>query len=93
MNRNDLVFVGIRLLGLFLLVAATLGFVGLALSLSRGGARESGAESLFMIGSMGFLGLMLLLGAPGIANWLQRKDDALARDNPSTRANRPLPKR
>lgn len=78
MNRNDWVFVGIRLFGLFLVVCAILGLVGLSLSFSSTDTMASSAGELIMIAAIALMGLMLLLGAPGIVSWLQRKDDALA---------------
>jgi len=93
-NRHDWVFVGIRLLGVFLIVIATLGFIAAALNLfvvpGEGASRE-GAGQLVGVGLTAWIGTVLCLGAPGIVSWLRKRDDAVT-DRP-VRAERPIAER
>lgn len=81
MDRNDWVFVGLRLAGLFLLGWSTLELPGMLeyysithregtfVRVSRSGMAD------VILGSV--LGVVLFLGAPGIERWLERKDARL----------------
>lgn len=82
MDRNDWVFVGTRLGGLFLVCRSTLRIPavlefhrqthheGLLYGLSAGGLAEA------VLGWI--LGVLLFFGAPAVARWLAGKDAGLA---------------
>ena len=74
MNRNDWVFVGIRLYGMYLLVDALI----IGLDAMRASSRTSGwlvAKLIVML----VVGGALFFGTRLINAWLEHKDDALAR--------------
>lgn len=79
MNRNDWVFVGIRLLGLWILVQAVLStptalMVAQAELQSRSGISRNGASLLLSSGLTMLVGVILLLGASRLSTWLIAKD-------------------
>jgi hypothetical protein len=98
MKRNDWVFVGMRLVGLWYLVrgliALPIALVGAtAFVLARGGWLESGASfTVSMDALLGSLaGVALFFGAPAIERWLAVKDARIAGRSPAeaTSAGRP----
>lgn len=76
MNRDDWVFVGMRLLGLYELVEATVALP----TVIAGSWNVPGANLLGPVLSWGLsavLGAGLFVGAPYVAAWLRRKDPAV----------------
>jgi hypothetical protein len=80
MNRNDWVFVGIRLYGMYLLVDAVLS----SIDAMRASGHSSGWQVARLI-VMFILALVLFIGTSLLVSWLQRKDDALARADHAAR--------
>ena len=78
MNRNDWVFAGTRLGGLFLLCRSTLGLPGVlehySMTHSQGVFVRFSASGLADVVLGWGLGVVLFLGAPHIGRWLERKD-------------------
>ncbi len=73
MKRDDWVFVGIRLIGLYVVAAVLLNLSGLwYMSSSPEGMRWTNAAVL--VGLPLGTGLVLFLGAPAIVRWLAFKD-------------------
>ncbi|HUR28415.1 MAG TPA: hypothetical protein VM509_09525 [Planctomycetota bacterium] len=75
MTRNDWVFVGIRLYGMFLTVSSLQASLSL-LNMSR---RQTVPGAFWEVANVGVplvLGIVLLVRAPAVTNWLQRKDRA-----------------
>jgi hypothetical protein len=77
-DRNDWVFVGLRLAGLFLLCRSALALPGVLETYTE----THRTEVLYVLSASGIaevllglvLGIVLFLGAPGIGRWLERKD-------------------
>jgi hypothetical protein len=87
MNRDDWVVVGMRLYGLYLVVNAILGVMDLAQGLSLGPTNMG--WQVVKVGLRGLIGLILFLGAPGVMNWLKRKDDVVAQADKLKQPDRP----
>lgn len=73
MHRNDWVFVGVRLYGLYLVVRCVLGIPVIFTAMAVADGRSIGAI-LLTVGFEGLMGVFLLLGAPGLSRWLEEKD-------------------
>ena len=74
MNRNDLVFVGIRLLGLYLLIQSAVGLLGtLRIVMSMPEAAGLGWILLSSIAGVAIGGAMFL-HAPRVEAWLAERD-------------------
>ena len=73
MNRNDWVFVGTRLLGLYLIVQAVMSIPGVLMFLSSELGPHAGVPPL-TCGLQWLMGTLLFLGAPHLTRWLERRD-------------------
>ena len=91
MNRNDWVFVGMRLFGLFLVVQSILGMPDVLMA-SRLGWAGVGTPLLSAALSM-LTGVVLLLGAPWILGWFEEKDARLKLPNKPIQTDTAPPRR
>lgn len=85
MNRNDWVFAGTRLCGLFLLCRSTLALPGVLefyrQTHQEGVLYEVSASGVAEVLLGWVLGVGLFLGAPIITRWLEKKDSRLGPGN------------
>ena len=75
MNRNDWVFVGMRLMGLYFLVSSV---QSLAFQLPLTNAHDRNLWLFLPVVLQSLLGVVLFLGTPGIGRWLEDKDARVA---------------
>ena len=73
LSKHDLVFAGIRLLGLYYITRAIVGLAGLGFA-RRQNSSDATALVLISTGLLLALGGVLFLGAPSIEAWLVKKD-------------------
>jgi len=75
MNRDDWVFVGVRLVGLYLLVAAILDLPAVLLATRVPvGDEPVLAGPMLTMGLSAMMGVTLMMGAPVLVAWLAKKD-------------------
>lgn len=77
MKRDDWVFVGMRLLGLYFMAVALAGLPTVLVFASEpeyGGKLMS--STVMQLGVQLLIGFVLCMGAPGILSWLKHKDSA-----------------
>ena len=73
MNRNDIVFVGVRLLGLYFLIQSAIGLLGTLIVMSMSEATGLGWSLLSPIAGVAIGGAMFL-HAPRVEAWLAERD-------------------
>lgn len=78
MTREDLVFVGIRLLGLYFLLQSVYGLLGLLTMRSSFDQFEIGMNHFVPLAGVA-VGAVLVLYAPRLESWLSARDRRVSR--------------